>query len=90
MRLDKRKINGSWLNLVYPKDFTTGLTFILICLESGIYPDLFGFKSGVLNQKGYYFTKPKKDSGSTGLGHSALIESLILKKLKKKFSLKSL
>lgn len=85
--LDKRKINGSWLNLVYPKDFTTGLTFILICLESGIYPDLFGFKNGVLNQKGYYFTKPKKDLG-TGKGHNSLIESLLLKRLKKQFNLK--
>lgn len=80
---DKHQIFGTWLNLIFSQIMTSGLTFILICVESGIRPRLYGFKKGINRQKGHYFIKPLSDKG-TGRAHNSIYETFILNKLVKR------
>ena len=50
---DKSSIHGDWLNLILGQNFSSGLLVVLIFVESGFKPNLFGFNNS--NTKMFHY-----------------------------------
>lgn len=83
--LNNLNINGSWLNLIYPKNITLGLVAILLMIENKFDTYIHGIDYNY-KTKSHYF-KTVQDFSET---HFYFYEKLILKKLLKKKLVKHL
>ena len=83
--LDKSLPYGSWINLIFGQNLSAGLLFVLLCIESGIKPTLFGFDLNIVNNKSHYFLNEEKSKlKNFFLNHNYFYERILLKKLIKR------
>ena len=83
--LDKSLPYGSWINLIFGQKLSAGLLFVLLCIESGIKPTLFGFDLNIVNNKSHYFLNEEKSKlKNFFLNHNYFYERILLKKLIKR------
>lgn len=76
---------GTWLNLLYPKNITIGMVVILLLIESSIQPTIYGIDFDHKKKSHYY--KHQKDHG---FSHSYIYERKLLESLIKKNLIKIL
>lgn len=83
--LDKSLPYGSWINLILGQNLSAGLLFILLCVDSGLKPTLFGFDLKIINNKSHYFLNEERSKLKNFYkNHNYFYEKILLKKLIKR------
>ena len=72
---------GTWLNLLYPKNITIGMVVILLLIESSIQPTIYGIDFDHKKKSHYYKHQKDHEFSHSYSYERKLLESLIKKNL---------
>ena len=74
---------GTWLNLLYPKNITIGMVVIILLIESSIHPTIYGIDFDHKKKSHYYKHQKNHAFSHSYVYERKLLESLIKKDLVK-------